>query len=304
MPVLILLAAISVSFPTAGTKLPFLERCYMTGAVPLSVTNVTVQGKAADLYRTGGWITMIDLIEGTNSIEIVAGNDTTNCVFTVAPKPAPGKAAPPSANEYGKLPFASDVSRPHPAGKEPADIKIVLDAGHGGNDPGTKSPHGIGEKVANLQLVREIAKVLGEMGYKTILTREDDSFVKLADRPKKAHAADAECFVSIHHNAPGFSTDPRTVRYHAVYAWNTIGSILAEYINRRMAMTLEGDIPTRGVLQANYLVTRNPEIPSCLVEVDFMTTPEAEEAVFDGIRRRAIAKAIAQGIDEWCRAAD
>ena len=276
----------------------------MTGAVPLSTTNVTVQGKAADLYRTGGWITMIDLVEGTNSIEIVAGNTTTSHVFTVAAKSSPDETAPQPAGEYGKLPFAGEVPRLHPAGKKPADVKIVLDAGHGGIDPGTKGPHGIGEKVANLLMVREIAKALDEMGYKAILTREDDSFIKLADRPRKAHADDADCFVSIHHNAPGFGTDPRKVRYHAAYAWNSIGSVLAEYINRRMAMTLEGDIPTRGVLQANYLVTRNPEIPSCLVEVDFMTTPEAEEAVFDGIRRRAIAKAIAQGIDEWCRAAD
>lgn len=301
-----LLAAVTITFPPAGTKMPALDRCYMSGAVPRGVTNLVVQGKSVEIYKTGGWVTMLDLVEGTNTIEIVAGSETTNHVFTVEKKPLPVKGsgevfAKVAEKKYEKIPYTKDVAKPHPSGKQPSEIKIVLDAGHGGKDPGTKSPHGFCEKEANLSMVRQIAKALEAKGYQVILTRNDDTFLELFDRPKVAHTNDADAFVSIHHNAPGFSTDPRTVRYHTVYSWNPLGERLATAINAQMAKTLEGDIPSEGTKHANYAVTRNPEIPSCLVEIDFMTTPEAEEAVFDYIRRRAIAKSIAEGISDWCQ---
>lgn len=299
-----LLAAVTVTFPPAGTKMPALDQCYMSGAVERGVTNLTVQGKPVEIYKTGGWVTMLDLQEGLNMIEIVAGSEKTNHCFTVGQKPLPVKTgesfAQVAEKKYEKIPYAKDAARSHPTGKQPSEIKIVLDAGHGGKDPGTRSPHGFCEKEANLRVVREIAKALEEKGYQVVLTRSDDTFIDLFDRPKAAHTNDADAFVSIHHNAPGFSTDPRTVRYHTVYYWNPLGQRLATAINLQMATVLDGDIPSRGTLHANYAVTRNPEIPSCLVEVDFMTTPQAEEAVFDHIRRRAIARAIAQGIADWC----
>ena len=49
----------------------------------------------------------------------------------------------------------------------------------------------------------------------------------------------------------------------------------------------------------NFAVTRNPEIPSCLVEVDFVTSPAGEEAIWNATRRRVVAEAIASGIDAW-----
>ena len=54
-----------------------------------------------------------------------------------------------------------------------------------------------------------------------------------------------------------------------------------------------------GVPRANYAVTRNPEIPSCLVEVDFITSPEGEEASWNPERRRRVAAAIADGFEDW-----
>ena len=48
-------------------------------------------------------------------------------------------------------------------------------------------------------------------------------------------------------------------------------------------------------------MTRNPEIPSCLVEADFVSSPEGEEAIWNAERRARMAKAIAAGIDDWCK---
>ena len=54
-------------------------------------------------------------------------------------------------------------------------------------------------------------------------------------------------------------------------------------------------------MHANFAVTRNPEIPSCLVEADFVTSPAGEESIWNAARRRLVAEAIADGIDGWCK---
>ncbi len=174
----------------------------------------------------------------------------------------------------------------------------MLDPGRGGKDAGAFSPHGWTEKMANLSVAKKVADELRSRGIAVTMTREDDVAVELYDRPKIAFADNADVFVSIHHNAPGCDKDPRESRYHAVYAWNAIGEDIARAINLRMDGVM--GIKNSGVIHANFAVTRNPEIPSCLVEVDFMTSPESEEAVFDEARQSIAAKAIADGIIDWC----
>jgi len=105
--------------------------------------------------------------------------------------------------------------------------------------------------------------------------------------------------VSIHHNAPPYDKDPNLLRYHTVYSWNPIGEALATAINAEMASALGDTLKSNGPMHANFAVTRNPEIPSCLVEVDFVTSPAGEEAIWNAARRRVVAEAIADGIDAW-----
>lgn len=304
-----LLLAVTVAFPGAGAKLPHLERCYMSGACERGVTNLTVQGRAVDVYRTGGWVTMLDLVPGTNTIELVAGGVATNHVFFVEPPPQPppprvdadgNPLPPPKPRVYEKLDYAADSPRPHPRGKTPAETLIYLDPGHGGSDTGTLSPHAFPEKDANLRVAREVRKALEAKGYRVKMTRNSDVALVLTERARAAHAEGADAFVSIHHNAPGFGSDPRTVRYHTVYSWNPLGAALAAKIGARMAEALDGDIPSKGPLHANFAVTRSPEVPSVLIEVDFITTPEGEEACWNVARRRFIGRAIADGIADWC----
>ena len=304
-----LLLAVTVAFPGAGAKLPHLERCYMSGACERGVTNLTVQGRAVDVYRTGGWVTMLDLVPGTNTIELVAGGVATNHVFFVEPPPQPPPPRvdadghplpPPKPRVYEKLDYAADSPRPHPRVKTPAETLIYLDPGHGGSDTGTLSPHAFPEKDANLRVAREVRKALEAKGYRVKMTRDSDVALVLTERARAAHAEGADAFVSIHHNAPGFGSDPRTVRYHTVYSWNPLGAALAQAINARMAEALDGDIPPKGPLHANFAVTRSPEVPSVLIEVDFITTPEGEEACWNVARRRFIGRAIADGIADWC----
>lgn len=298
--------AVTIAYPRDGARFPFTDSCYMIGAVPRGVTNLVVQGKPVDIYRTGAWATMLDLVPGTNAVDIVAGGVSTNLTLYVAPRPPPpDPSAPrPPERKYEKLEYAADSPLPHPRGKTPGETTVWLDPGHGGGDTGTLSPHGFPEKDANLRVAREVRRALLEKGYRVEMTRDSDVAIDLYERARRAHETKADAFVSIHHNAPGFSTDPRRTRYHAVYCWNGIGESLGRAISSRMEETLDGDIPGKGVLHANFAVTRSPELPSCLVEVDFITTPQGEEDCWSNPRRRAVGRAIADGIADWCESAE
>ena len=118
-----------------------------------------------------------------------------------------------------------------------------------------------------------------------------------------AHRCGADAFISIHHNAPPLDKDPRSFRYHAIYAWNDIGVGLATALNKRVAGLFGDSLVNNGVPHANFAVTRNPEIPSCLVEVDFISTPEGEIDCWDRERQKRVASAMADGFDDWVNGA-
>ena len=303
MTALALAAAVSIAFPREGQSLPYVSRCYVIGSVSDGATNVVVQGADVSVHSSGGWVTMVDLDEGLNVV--TAG--TTTVSFSVAKKPKPSEpyasaassVAKPQEKKYKKLPYAGDTPKPRPKGKRPEEITVVVDAGHGGKDTGAWSPHGLNEKDVNLLVAKAVKSALERHGYKVVMTREDDSFPELYDRPKLAHRSGADAFISIHHNAPPLDKDPRKLRYHAIYAWNDIGVALATALNRRMAAALGKTLANNGVPHANFAVTRNPEIPSCLVEVDFITTPEGEIDCWNRSRQARVAEAIADGFDDW-----
>ena len=303
-----ILAALSVAFPRPGAALPSVERCYVLGAAATGTTNVVVSGSSFPVHPQGGWVAMAELKPGTNTISVscvepgAEAAAETNIVVVVAPKPplidkVVDKITQP---KYEKLDYAGDTPRPHPSEHPDRVPVVVIDPGHGENDTGALSPHSLPEKDANLWLALAVKAELVKRGWKVVMTREDDSFPKLYDRPRVAHREGADAFVSIHHNAPPIDKDPRKLRYHCVYAWNEIGERLATAVNRRMAAALGESLKNNGVMKGNLAVTRNPEIPSCLVETDFVSSPAGEESIWNPVRRKATAEAIAAGIADWC----
>ena len=284
-----LIAAVSIAFPPEGAELPYLKRCYVMGAADDGEEVVRLRGCEVAVGKTGAWATVVDVKPGTNVVEVGG----VRRFFTIAP------IAPIAPKRtYTKLEYAADQAKPHPVGKKSEEITVVIDAGHGGHDTGAVSPHGLPEKDANLRLANAVRNELVKRGYTVVMTREDDTFVELYDRPKVAHKAGADLFVSIHHNAPGYASNPFAIRSQSVYAWNALGEKLAKAINARMAAA-DPFLKNDGVLHANFAVTRNPEIPSCLIEADFITHPDGESAAWDAARRPAIAAAIADGIGDW-----
>ncbi len=90
---------------------------------------------------------------------------------------------------------------------------VVIDAGHGGKDPGCIGKDGTKEKVVVLSVARKLKKELDAIGFKTYLTRSDDTFLKLADRAEIAEKRHADLFLSLHANA----NPSRETRGYSVY---------------------------------------------------------------------------------------
>ena len=74
-------------------------------------------------------------------------------------------------------------------------MKIYIDPGHGGNDPGAIGPTGLKEKDVNLNIAVNVGKILSRHGINAILTRQGDNRVELVDRVKMANDNNADCFI-------------------------------------------------------------------------------------------------------------
>src|SRR5438270_11351151 len=79
--------------------------------------------------------------------------------------------------------------------------RVVIDAGHGGNDPGTTSLALLSEKDVTLDVARRLAALLQKDGFEVITTRTDDRLIPLRERARLANQSDSDIFVSIHVNS-------------------------------------------------------------------------------------------------------
>ena len=132
------------------------------------------------------------------------------------------------------------------------------------------------------------------------MTRDDDTFPPLYARPKLAYDEHVDAFISVHHNASRADRNPREVRHTTTYASNERGLALAAAIQKRIAAVLP-DIKNSGAQTKSLAVCRNPAVPSCLLEVDFIDFPEGEEASWDPERQKKVAAAVARGVLDWMK---
>ena len=207
-------------------------------------------------------------------------------------------AAPlPSAEQAAPDPAAGFPDRP-PYGVPPSAVRILIDPGHGGSDTGAISPRGWCEKDVNLLQALAVRDALKNAGFQVLMTREDDSFPSLYSRPKLAYDERVDAFISVHHNATRADRNPRETRHTTTYASNEKGLALAAAIQKRVAEALP-DITNAGAQTKSFAVCRNPAVPSCLIEVDFINLPEGEEASWDPERQRKVAAAVVRGVQDW-----
>jgi N-acetylmuramoyl-L-alanine amidase len=137
----------------------------------------------------------------------------------LAPKPTEKSESKP--NPAPTVAASTTPAKPIAQAPKKRIKTVAIDAGHGGEDPGAIGPAGTYEKDVVLSMALQLAKRLrNKLGWNVVLTREGDYFVPLAERVKKARAAQADLFVSLH--ADAFYTP--TARGASVYALSEKGA--------------------------------------------------------------------------------
>lgn len=170
---------------------------------------------------------------------------------------------------------------------------LILDPGHGGNDPGAVGPSGTKEKVIALAIALQTAAILRQI-VEVKLTRETDTDPALVDRAIMADTA--ELFVSIHCNSVADRTANGTEVL--IYPGSVGGRRLAEILLPRLVKTL-GTV-NRGIKERPDLaVLRLTNYPAVLVELAFLSHPGEEAMLNDPESHAAIAMAVAEGVAEY-----
>ena len=214
----------------------------------------------------------------------------------------------------------------------PPPKTIVLDPGHGGNDPGKINEKlKVNEKTFTLDVAVRVKKLLEAAGWRVVLTRDDDDALDadkqkdLAKRAAVANAKRADLFVSIHFNA--LDRDTRTsgveifnfapANQHAAEWWSTLSKndphfektdqpvnrfdhwsvVLSQAIHRRFVTDLKTF--DRGKKLAHWGVLRPLNCPGVLVECGFLTSDVEARKIATAVYRQQIAQAIAAGLRDY-----
>lgn len=182
--------------------------------------------------------------------------------------------------------------------KEVYDKVLLLDAGHGGKDPGT-SGNGMQEKNLNLTIAQKIAQKLQGSGIKVYMTRDRDVYPENSTRAKTANDI-ADLMVSIHMNS-GPETANGTETLYQVHA-NDNGARLT---SKQLAEILQGKVVSatgntnRGAkLWTDVLILNRTTVPAVIVEVIFITNTGDALKISNPAYQDQVAQAIADGIQE------
>ncbi|MEI7024475.1 N-acetylmuramoyl-L-alanine amidase family protein [Paenibacillus sp. y28] len=172
---------------------------------------------------------------------------------------------------------------------------VVLDAGHGGTDPGTRSVDGKNEKDFTLPMQQKVAALLEkDPNIEVQVTRTTDVKIELSDRIAQANKIKADLFLSIHGNS---FPDNRAIRGTETYFYLPDGRLPATILHKHV---LEATgFPDRKVKQNNYKVLREAEVPATLLEIGFLSNQEENSLIWSEAFQQKVAEAIAAGVKEF-----
>ena len=169
---------------------------------------------------------------------------------------------------------------------------IVLDAGHGGHDPGGIPGQKFSEKTAALDVALRVQSRLQAAGHRVVQTRSRDVFVELPRRVAVSNRTPGRpLFVSIHFNA----SPNRRAHGIETYYFAPSSVPLAKAIHRRVVRA--SGQPDRGIRRARFYVLRTNTRPAALLELGFLTHPQEGRAIAQNpVYRQKLADAVADGI--------
>jgi N-acetylmuramoyl-L-alanine amidase len=168
-------------------------------------------------------------------------------------------------------------------------MKVALDPGHGGKDPGAVGPNGLAEAPTVLTICQELAELLHGYGYHTHLTRKTEVYVALGERCESANDWGATYCISVHCNSDG----PTAVGIETLYK-SEKGKALATPIQAALVKAT-GDRDRSLKHRTDLYILNGTLMPCCLVEVGFISHPQTEKELMRPDYLTLLAEAIAGG---------
>ncbi|MDT8424085.1 MAG: N-acetylmuramoyl-L-alanine amidase [Desulfuromonadales bacterium] len=278
----------------------------------------------------------------------VQGNDTVRTTIKEPSKEDPeqaGKTSPDDSiavllNEHGRSAVPrTEITKKPPAlaGAEPVLKRVVIDAGHGGKDPGAVGPNRVFEKNVVLDFAKKLGKRLeDEIGCEVILTRDRDVYLRLEERTAIANQVNADLFISIHANANQNRKVHGVETYYLNFSKNDKAAAVAARENgtslkqvgdlelilfdlmanaklnesSRLANDIQSSLVSKltrhysplrdlGVRQGPFYVLLGATMPSVLVEVAFISNHRGEKRLTDQVYQNHAISGIVSGIRKY-----
>jgi N-acetylmuramoyl-L-alanine amidase len=219
--------------------------------------------------------------------------------------------------------------------------RVVVDAGHGGIDPGAIGPTGVREKDVTLAMSRRLAERLQKAGFEVVMTRSDDRYVALEERTAIANARKGDLFVSIHANANprrslagvetwvlnvaddryanrlaarenGVDPDQEAAAGDARRILTDLDARSATDASRRLAQQVQreitgsvrervGEVQDLGVKSALFYVLLGARMPAVLVETAFISNRKEERLLASPSYQDLVAASLFRAVEQYGR---
>jgi N-acetylmuramoyl-L-alanine amidase len=261
--------------------------------------------------------------------EIPPAADTSPPAGTPAPRGGAVTRAATPVKPAGKLSLARQLGL--------GVRRVVIDAGHGAQDPGAIGIGGLQEKDVTLDLALRVRDILQAAGYATVLTRDRDVYLPLEERTALANTARGDLFLSLHCNSSDDGNLSGVETYYlnlassrraiataarensmALANMSDLQDLLKEIYNSKMDESSQfaaavqrslhaslrrsyADVKDLGVKQAPFYVLIGAQMPSVLAEVSFINHRAEGRRLADPAYRQLIAQAIADGVKRYVK---
>lgn len=176
------------------------------------------------------------------------------------------------------------------------DLKIAVDAGHGGSNVGAKGiSSGISEKNYTLLIAKELEKELIDEGATVFMTRNGDETYGMIDRINMLETEKPDFLISIHLNSSANDSIKGVSTYYRYVGFRPLSKYILE------SMLDLGLNEFGNVGNFNFALNGPTDYPNCLVEVAFLSNKEDEKLILDPAFHKEAAKKITEGVKKWLK---
>jgi N-acetylmuramoyl-L-alanine amidase len=315
----------SAAPPAAGASTAVLPTRRVNGMVPPDGEGAQ-GGPGAPPIEIAG----VDRLPGRLAPVVDPPAEAPAAVARALPPPTP-PPEPPAANRAGSYSLARQLGL--------GVRRIVIDAGHGGHDPGTIGRRGLQEKDLVLDVTLRLDRLVRqELGAEVVLTRSTDVFIPLEERTAIANSRGADLFISIHANASRNARARGIETYFLSFARSAHAEAVAARENAISPATLKDlqnlvkaiatnskidesrdfaaavqesmvagvgkqhAVPNRGVHTAPFYVLIGANMPAVLAEIAFVSNPEDEKRLRSTDYREVLARSLLAGVKSYLEA--